>query len=574
MFGTGLGLKLLVVASAIFAVLMPTALLARQGDAETLSMRECIERYQADRGSLRRSYDVPLSETGRSRLLTLDQSMLQQLQAADFDSLQEDAKIDYLLLQNYLVASQSRHEHERQRDAEVRALLPFVEPVLFLLEQKQRKEWLAPRAAAEQLAEIAELVAAARKLEHSEPSPLVANRAADRLDDLRRSLGDWHRYRDGYDPEFSWWTQAPFSDVDRQMRDYGDHLRQDLAGLRGTDDDPLLGDPIGRQALLSELKFEMIPYSPEELIEIANQEFAWCEKQMLVASQDLGFGDEWRQALDHVKNLHVAPGQQPILIRQLAEEAVEFLESRELVTIPSLCKETWRMRMMSPERQRTSPYFLGGETILISYPTDTMTHAEKLMSMRGNNIHFARATVQHELIPGHHLQGFMNNRYQVHRSLFRTPFWTEGWALYWEMRLWDLGFPRTAEDRVGMLFWRMHRCARIIFSLSFHMGTMSAEEAVTFLTEKVGHEERNARAEVRRSVAGNYGPLYQAAYMLGGLQFRALHQELVMTGEFTEREFHDAILQENSIPVALLRLLLSQQDIPQDLTPSWRFYDS
>ena len=35
-----------------------------------------------------------------------------------------------------------------------------------------------------------------------------------------------------------------------------------------------------------------------------------------------------------------------------------------------------------------------------------------------------------------------------------TPFYVEGWALYWEMRMWDMGFARNAHDRVGMLFWR------------------------------------------------------------------------------------------------------------------------
>ena len=93
----------------------------------------------------------------------------------------------------------------------------------------------------------------------------------------------------------------------------------------------------------------------------------------------------------------------------------------------------------------------------MSYPTDTMDHDDKLMSMRGNNIHFSRSTVFHELIPGHHLQQFMTARYNPHRRAFGTPFWTEGWALYWEMLLWDDGFPKTPENRVGMLFWRMHR---------------------------------------------------------------------------------------------------------------------
>src|SRR5690606_25981878 len=162
--------------------------------------------------------------------------------------------------------------------------------------------------------------------------------------------------------------------------------------------------------------------------------------------------------------------------------------ARDLVTIPPLAKETWRMEMMPPERQKVNPYFLGGEVIQVSYPTDDMSHEETLMSMRGNNRHFSRATVQHALIPGHHLQGFMAQRWNTHRSLFRTPFLVEGWALYWEMLLWDLNFPQSAEDRVGMLFWRSHRCARIVFSLKYHLGQMTAQECIDYLIQRVGHE--------------------------------------------------------------------------------------
>ena len=102
------------------------------------------------------------------------------------------------------------------------------------------------------------------------------------------------------------------------------------------------------------------------------------------------------------------------------------------------------MEMMTPERQRVAPFFLGGESIIVSYPTAEMTDDEKLMSMRGNNPHFSKAVVFHELNPGHHLQGFMRARYNSHRRLFGTPFWNEGNALYWEMFLWDTAFPRVA----------------------------------------------------------------------------------------------------------------------------------
>jgi uncharacterized protein (DUF885 family) len=347
-----------------------------------------------------------------------------------------------------------------------------------------------------------------------------------------------------------------------------------VVGFREGEDEPIVGDPIGREALLEDLAYEMIPYSPEELIDIANREYAWCEAEMKKASRELGFGDDWKKALEAVKAKHVDPGKQPELVKMLADEAVAFVEQHDLVTVPPLAKDIWRMEMMAPERQKVNPFFLGGETIQVSYPTDTMEHEDKLMSMRGNNLHFSRATVFHELIPGHHLQGFMSERFNSHRqTLSGTPFWTEGWALYWEMLLWDSNFQKSAEDRVGALFWRMHRTARIIFSLSFHLGKMTPQEAIDLLVDKVGHERFTAEGEVRRSFNGSYSPLYQVAYMIGGLQFRALHREQVGSGAMTNRQFHDAVLKLGRIPVDMIRAILQTRPLTRDYEPSWRFYN-
>ena len=232
------------------------------------------------------------------------------------------------------------------------------------------------------------------------------------------------------------------------------------------------------------------------------------------------------------------------------------------------------MFMMSPARQKVNPFFLGGKSIIVSYPDDTMDHEAKMMSMRGNNIHFSRSTVFHEMIPGHHLQFHMLARHKPYRQMFNTPFWTEGWALYWEMILWDKRFPSTPENKIGMLFWRMHRCARIIFSIKFHLGQMTPQECIDMLVEMVGHERATAEGEARRSFNGDYSPLYQAGYMLGALQIYSLRRDLVETGTMSEKQFHDRVLRENMMPIELLRALVEDKDVGPDFKSSWRFYRS
>lgn len=195
------------------------------------------------------------------------------------------------------------------------------------------------------------------------------------------------------------------------------------------------------------------------------------------------------------------------------------------------------------------------------------------MGMRGNNVHFARSTVFHEMIPGHHLHMYMNSRHRGYRRLFSTPFSIEGWALYWEMILWDdEKFPKTPENRIGMLFWRMHRCARIIFSLKFHLGQMTAEQCIDFLVDKVGHDRYTAEGEVRRSFIGTYTPLYQAGYMIGALQLYSLRKELLNSGKVTEKQFHNRFLLEGPISNELLRALFAQKPLTRDYKASWRFY--
>ena len=550
-------------------------------DATVSVMRGVIDSYTQDLAALDRRYELPGSDAEHGRLARFFQDRLEELKQVNFDALDQAGRVDYLLLQNRLRFEIKQLEYGKKQFDEAAPLLPFAGPIVGLEEGRRRMEKLDAEKAAHELVDADATLSKLRKDLEAKlksnskdlPDKVLANRAAKLTDELRGVLEHWHAFYDQYDPQFSWWIREPYPKLDKALKDYAEFLRKKLAGYTDEESDPVIGDPIGRAALLDALEAEMIPYTPEELIEIAEKEFAWCDVEMKRASRDLGFGDDWHKALDHVAQHHVEPGDQPQLIKELADEAVKFVDDHDLVTIPPLCREIWRMEMMSPQRQKIAPYFLGGEVIQVSYPTDTMTDEDKLMSMRGNNYAFCRATVFHELIPGHHLQIYMSQRYNAHRHIFQTPFLVEGWAMYWEMRFWDMGFARTPEERVGMLFWRAHRCARIIFSLKFHLGQMTAPQAIDFLVDRVGHERRNATAEVRRSVSGEYGPLYQCAYMLGALQLRSLHHEVVDSGKMKDHQFNDAVLRENAIPVEMIRASLTNQPVTRNFKPSWRFYD-
>jgi uncharacterized protein (DUF885 family) len=102
---------------------------------------------------------------------------------------------------------------------------------------------------------------------------------------------------------------------------------------------------------------------------------------------------------------------------------------------------------------------------------------------------------------------------------------------------------------------------------------MTAEECVQLLVDMVGHERATAEGEVRRSVMGDYGPLYQAGYMLGGLQIYALRKEVVERGNWSEKEFHDTFLKANQLNIELFRALILGKKLEKDYRSQWKFYD-
>jgi hypothetical protein len=556
----------------------------------TSELAAVVDRFAIDRTALTRRYDADDSPARRKRMREFYTGWQARLREVDFTKLGAEGRVDYVLLDRYLRHQIALLDRRDKLRAEATPLLPFADRLLALQDTRRNLETIDPRAAARTLAGASKQVDSLRALFDSagrtrsnapQVTRTVANRAADDVDDVRGVLSSWFRYYDGYDPMFSWWVKEPAQKLDSALTRYARTLRERVVGAKpgaggGANTGPIVGDPIGADGLKEDLDYEMIPYTPQELIAIAEREYAFSLAEIKAAAREMGFGDDWKAAMEKVKNSYVEPGRQPDLVRDLARQAEAFFDQHDWVTIPALAREDWRMEMIPPERQRVSPFFLGGETIQVSYPTGEMSDEEKLMSMRGNNPHFSHATVFHELNPGHHLQSFMAARYNPHRRLFGTPFWNEGQSLYWEMFLWDHGFHVSPEDRVGALFWRMHRSARIIFSLNFHLGKMTPEQAIQFLVDTVAFERANAEGEVRRSFGGAYSPLYQAAYMIGGLQLRALHRELVDSRKMTEREFHDAVLQGGPMPIAMVRARLAKLTVTRDGggVASWRFADA
>lgn len=528
--------------------------------------------YRADHGSLQTAFELPASEAWLAKQQELDRQWLARLDRLDFDSLDARGRAEWLLLASEVQGNIDDAALARKRLAEIAPLIPFRGTVDEL--ETARRTWNVPkwRQTASKMANLAAAVKAARehlpKSADKKVTRPLALRAAGAVRALQETLKRWYAFYDGYQPDFAWWVKKPYDDAAKALDDYAKRLREEIAGQKNKDDDPLVGEPIGADALAAEIRRQWLSYTADELIAISEREFAWCEREMKKASRDMGLGDDWKAALARVKDDFVRPGKQDELVAEIARESIAFVKERDLVTVPPLCEESWGLTMISPETLRVIPYAAyNGRDMMVAYADANLTQADKLMVMEGNNRHFTRLVIPHELIPGHHLQQYYESRGP--QRPYSTSFYVEGWALYWELRYWDLGWAKTPEDRIGMLFWRMTRAARVFLTLKYHLGRMTPDEMVTFLTDRVGHEKFGARSEVRRFIQAE--PLYQVGYLIGGRQILALHDEMTGPGKLSERQFHDAVLKQGPMPIELLRAALTGTKLPKDAKPAWRF---
>ena len=180
-------------------------------DNSVSPIRGLIERYQMDRGSLLRVFTISTSSNREARLRSLIDSYLKNLDSVDFNSLDRDGQIDFLLLRNELRFQRTQLVNNRKKREEVAYLLPFAESITTLEEGRRQLHDQGGRDSAKMLATIPEMIdriqrdlATDSDSSAKKPDAIQANRAATIVYEYRRAIDAWFRFYDSYNPEFSW----------------------------------------------------------------------------------------------------------------------------------------------------------------------------------------------------------------------------------------------------------------------------------------------------------------------------------------------------------------------------------
>lgn len=170
-------------------------------------------------------------------------------------------------------------------------------------------------------------------------------------------------------------------------------------------------------------------------------------------------------------------------------------------------------------------------------------------------------TVFHESVPGHHLQCGQAVCERENLNLWRRiACWNsghgEGWALYAEQLMADLGYHDDLGTRMGMLDAQRLRAARVVLDIGIHLGKRTPEGtsvwdasyAKFFLRENSAMDERNLAFELDRYLGW---PGQAPSYALGQRLWQQLRDRAVAQGQ-TLKKFHTRALSYGSIPMSIL----------------------
>jgi uncharacterized protein (DUF885 family) len=313
---------------------------------------------------------------------------------------------------------------------------------------------------------------------------------------------------------------------------------------------------------------ELLRYDARTLRERGRAEYERVAAEMReLSTRRLGDPD-FVAVLDRANAVHAADEAGMLATYQAwTERARRFLERSGLVTLPPgeecavIPSPPFRRPVVGVAGYASPPAFsdrMQGH-FYVPFMPEGSSQEEIERRLESNSDGDIPTVSVHETYPGHHWHLVMRKAYaRPIRRVLRTPYFSEGWALYAERAMREQGFFEEPIQELYHLNATLFRAARIIVDTSLHLGEMSVDEAVAFMAEKAAMPTSTARVEVGRYCAW---PTQASAYLTGCLEILRIRDRYLAARGYDGpagdapidllRDFHDTITSSGSLPLPL-----------------------
>jgi len=268
----------------------------------------------------------------------------------------------------------------------------------------------------------------------------------------------------------------------------------------------------------------------------------------------------WRELVDELREASPPPERLLGVYGEEVGRARRFLADHDLFDIPDGPVEVvptpaYLTSLMPFAAYEPPPVYLPQRTgrFYVTTPDPKLPPDAFAEQRRGHSRHGIPVLIAHEVYPGHHLQILTMEGLgsEVRRHIW-SPIMVEGWALYCEQMMAEVGYYQSDQTRLFQLVNLLWRAIRVVLDVGLHTGGMSPSEATNYLVEHLPIDRRNAEAEVRRYCVM---PTYQLCYAVGRREVLSLREAyLSRRGPGADlRRFHEELLSYGGMPVAFAR---------------------
>ncbi len=291
--------------------------------------------------------------------------------------------------------------------------------------------------------------------------------------------------------------------------------------------------------------------TPDQIHEIGLKEVARILARMDKVAKDAGYPD--RQSF--IAKLRSDPkyyAKTPEELIQAAARQAKLIDGKLPQYFGKLPRLTYGLKEIPKETAETTTtaYYSPG-SLASGIAGNYYVNTSKLDQ---RPIYELPALTAHEAVPGHHLQGALQQEidmpdFRKHAAWFTA--YGEGWGLYSEYLGEEMGLYDTPEKMMGRLSYEMWRACRLVVDTGMHAKGWTKAQAVKFMTDNSALSAANIEAEVNRYISW---PGQALGYKIGEIKLRELRAKATaaLGPKFDLRRFHDAVLAQGAVPLDVL----------------------
>jgi uncharacterized protein (DUF885 family) len=307
---------------------------------------------------------------------------------------------------------------------------------------------------------------------------------------------------------------------------------------------------------------ELLGFDARELRDRGQAAYDELAADLTRCARELRGTDDWKAVLDELNEDHPrTPEEMRVGYEEWTERARQYLKEHRLVSFPAgeecavVPSPPFQRPVLAVASYMSPPPFsdkmLGH--FFVPFPPDGASDDEIQKRLASNSYPGIPTTAVHEAYPGHHWHLVMSKSNPSRlRQVYRTPYFSEGWALYAERMMREQGFFTDLRHEMNQFEATIFRAARIVVDTSLHMGEMSWDAAVEYMTTRTGLTEPTAKAEVTRYCAW---PTQASSYLTGCLEIVRIREAFFAAHRSSDtdalRAFHDGITSSGGLPIAL-----------------------